>query len=135
MFELTDEEIENLEVVGEDYTVPAKTYRLDFVAGRISGMIEDSVMKQAVEKMLMTEEGAPIYMSGYGVYLNDIIGKSKSVAESLLRRNMNDTLLLDERIIGIKSFETKMVDKRTMQVSVEVSTIEGTVEIGRKVTV
>ena len=135
MFELTDEEIENLEVVGEDYTAPAKTYRLDFVAGRISGMIEDSVMKQAVEKMLMTEEGAPIYMSGYGVYLNDIIGKSKSVAESLLRRNMNDTLLLDERIIGIKSFETKMVDKRTMQVSVEVSTIEGMVEIGRKVTV
>ena len=85
----------------------SRTYRLtkDRIAGYIDGL---DAMKQAVWKRLMTERYVyDIYDDTYGLQTVDLIGKEYSYVISKLQKRIKETLLYDDRITDVNSFEFK----------------------------
>lgn len=85
----------------------SRTYRLtkDRIAGYIDGI---DAMKQAVWKRLMTEKYVyDIYDDTYGLQTVDLIGKEYSYVISKLQKRIKETLLYDDRITDVNSFEFK----------------------------
>ena len=85
----------------------SRTYRLtkDRIAGYIDGL---DAMKQAVWKRLMTEKYVyDIYDDTYGLQTVDLIGKEYSYVISKLQKRIKETLLYDDRITDVNSFEFK----------------------------
>lgn len=85
----------------------SRTYRItkDRIAGYIDGI---DAMKQAVWKRLMTEKYVyDIYDDTYGLQTVDLIGKKYSYVISKLQKRIKETLLYDDRITDVNSFEFK----------------------------
>lgn len=85
----------------------SRTYRItkDRIAGYIDGI---DAMKQAVWKRLMTEKYVyDIYDDTYGLQTVDLIGKEYSYVISKLQKRIKETLLYDDRITDVNSFEFK----------------------------
>ena len=85
----------------------SRTYRItkDRIAGYIDGL---DAMKQAVWKRLMTEKYVyDIYDDTYGLQTVDLIGKEYGYVISKLQKRIKETLLYDDRISDVNSFEFK----------------------------
>lgn len=87
-------------------TQPSLTYYIDFennsAEGECSG---NTALMQAVYKILSTERyGYVIYDRGYGIELNDLIGKPYIYAAAVLKGRIEEALLWDERIEAIEDF-------------------------------
>ena len=60
---------------------------------------------QAIYFMLNSERYQfPIYSTNYGMELKDLIGMPRNLAESEIRRRVEDCLTQDDRITGVSDF-------------------------------
>lgn len=127
---------QNVEVVTTRQQ-PTRTYRIDFSAGRVRGITDETeAMKQAIVKIIDTERfDHLIYSWNYGTELNAVVGKSFQVLSSEIKRVIREALLADSRIEDVTDFSIIQIDKRTVSVSFLASTVWGGIPIERKVTI
>lgn len=94
---------DDLELVQE----PTRTYKMDLKTGRISGMIDGiEAVKQAVFKILQTERFEYlIYDTNYGVEMQAMIGKPKTIVETEAQRRITEALAQDDRIADVLDFK------------------------------
>ena len=104
----------------------SKTYKMNSnekVYGKIDRL---EAMEQAVLKILNTERyNYQIYSWSYGIEISDLIGKPKNYVKVVIVERIKEALLQDERVIAVESFLFKDIDRRSLEVSFEVSTIFG----------
>jgi phage baseplate assembly protein W len=110
--------------------LPSRTYRIDQETGRVDGFVEGvDAVAQAIRKVLRTERFAHlIYSWNYGVEWNTLTGKSRRVAESELRRLLEEALCQDERVLSVGAVEFDQTGRDAATVSVTVETIFGEVK-------
>lgn len=86
--------------------MPAKTYQIDLEKKRITGMVDGlDAIEQAVFLCLHSERFAHvIYSFSYGSELERLFGKEKSYVETEATRYIEEALLADDRITGVKDF-------------------------------
>ena len=86
---------------------PTYTYKLDIERGRMSGHVDGlEAIKQMVYKILDTPKGVyPIYSSSYGLWLDDLIGQSHSIARVEIKRRVREQIMVDERIQEVTDFD------------------------------
>ena len=108
---------------------PSKTYRVDWTAGRVRGMLEGrEAMAQAIRKLLSTERFSYlIYSWNYGTQWANLMGEDRAMAESELKRILWEALKQDPRITGLSQVSISWTDRRSCAVSLEAETIFGTV--------
>lgn len=122
----------------DDELTPSKTYRLDMENKRITGSIDGvEAIRQHIYKVLSTERASfSIYGTyegiNYGVEKERFIGKNFSFIVSDIERTINDALLQDERILGVKDFVIGDPTGDTLTISCTVSTILGDVVINEE---
>lgn len=89
---------------------PSRTYRIDLVNGRISGMADNlEAIRQAVYKILETNRYEfLIYSSNYGSELNEKIDGGELYIKSELKRRIREALLQDDRITDVTDFTMKI---------------------------
>ncbi|KAF5056855.1 hypothetical protein DSECCO2_363030 [anaerobic digester metagenome] len=109
--------------------MPSRTYRIDYTACRVTGMVDgQKAMAQAVRKVLQTDRFAHlIYSWNYGMEWNRLIGQSMTTVESDMKRLLEEALLQDARILSISEFSISQKGKRIAAVTVTVNTIFGEV--------
>ena len=114
---------------------PTNTYRIDFERGRVLGRVDGrEAMVQAISKILQTERfDYLIYSWRYGSELKAMLGRSRSVLESELRRVIREALLQDSRITDVSSFSISYPMPRTAHAYFIATTIFG--EVNSEVTV
>lgn len=120
-------ETENTFIDLENINQPSLTYGLDLTRKRITRKIDgyDAIF-QAVEKILFTERYSyVIYSSQYGVELNRFIGKDYDFIISDIQRVIEESLLIDDRILGVSDFEINQTNIDSMTISFLVNSIEG----------
>ena len=107
----------------------SKTYRVDWDAGRIAGTADGlEAMEQAVRKALNTRRFRHlIYSWNYGTEWDAVIGKSRAVAESELKRVLEEALGQDERITEVAEVSLVPAGRRSCTAAVRVETIFGAV--------
>ena len=90
---------------------------------RIAGYTDDlDAVKQAIYLILNTERyDFPIYSWDYGIELVDLIGQPMPYVMAEIPRRVEDALLQDNRIEGVRNFEFE-VNKRKLHVTFEVIT-------------
>ncbi len=117
---------EENEIVVSVKDLSSKTYKMNFnekVYGKIDRL---EAMEQAVLKILNTERyNYQIYSWSYGIEISDLIGKPKNYVKVVIVERIKEALLQDERVIAVESFLFKDIDRRSLEVSFEVSTIFG----------
>lgn len=106
---------------------PTLTYRVDFLSGRILGMVsgEDAFM-QAVHKSLSTIRYAhEIYDGRYGQELNDLIKKGYDYVVTELPRLINECLSQDDRVISTGDYSFAKTKLDSMVASFTVNSVYG----------
>lgn len=113
---------------------PSLTWKLDFMRGRIMGMIDDlEAVRQAVLKALQTERFAfLIYSFHYGNELHRLVGMSSLYVRSEVSRMIREALSMDDRIWAIENVDIK-VNGDSMMISFAVVTQYGTFQASREV--
>ena len=114
-----------------EVSYPSRTYRLDTVAGRINGFVdEQNAVKQFVQKALATERYAyVIYSDDYGTEIESLIGQDPDFVISALKSNIQDSLLSDDRILSITNFTFDKTDFESLTISFAVNSIYGQIQI------
>lgn len=110
----SNNDIELDDSILEEDVEPSLTWKLDFKAGKITGMIDGmEAIKQSVFHILNTERYEHlIYSFDYGSELKGLIGLSPIFIESELNRRVEEALQQDDRITGIDNFSmTRSEDK------------------------
>lgn len=109
--------------------IPSKTYRV--LNGHISGFIdEQDAMRQAIEKVLSTKRFMhQIYSENYGTDLDDLIGEHIDLVKAEIERIVSESLLVDDRIISVENFEFAIIDKSSIAIRFDTSTIFGNIAI------
>lgn len=96
------------------------------IQGRIDGI---SAIRQSIYKILMTERYKyAIYDKNYGIELADLIGKDRNYICAVLKGRVEDALLYDSRIKGIKEWSLT-VGKNCITAEFTVETEKGNVNI------
>lgn len=115
--------------------VPTRTYKV--VNGRVAGFIdEQDAMRQAIEKVLLTERFAfDIYSDSYGVEYTDLIGEHIDLAKAEVERLITEAIIVDDRVLSIENFKIVEETKTSLTVNFEVSTVFGTLFISEGVTI
>lgn len=145
---LTPEIDDTLEAITQT-AAPSYGYRLDIEpatpiaekrndkrgGNRVRGTVDDlAAVRQAVLMMLATEQNEhPIYPTGYGLQTLDLIGKPHGYAANELRRRISETLLTDNRVTAVHSFQNNSHGD-TLAMTFTVDTIFGTFQAGKEVT-
>lgn len=116
---------------------PSKTYKVDFENGKVDGIIDDfEAVFQFVKKVLSTDKYAyTIYDWYYGNELYTLVGKPIAFVKAEIPRIIKDALLVDARIEDVKDFEINVVSVDCCEVSFNVVSIYGTVDIGVEVNI
>lgn len=111
-------------------SLPTRTYRVDYGAGRIRGMVDRrEAMVQAVRKILATQRFEHlIYSWNYGTEWDALFGKSRQVVESELERVLAEALKQDDRVTGVSVTFIKWTGRNCCDVAVTVETIFGTIQ-------
>ena len=107
---------------------PWETYHMkdSIIQGRIDDI---EAIKQAIYKILMTERyDYVIYDRNYGIELKDLIGRDRHYVCAVLKERVEDALLYDSRIKGIKDWSVTM-GKNHITAEFTVETVRGSVEI------
>ncbi len=111
------------------YRPPTYTHRLDLEKERIRGMADGiEAMKQAVYlRLLIPLCRYPIYSASYGSELQSLVGQHIHYAMSEAKRMIGETLLYDDRILGVSDFYFDR-DKGMLKAYFKVKTIFGEFE-------
>ncbi len=115
----------------------SKTFRLNENNHRIIGMVDElEAVRQAIYCILNTERYQyEMYSEDYGVELKSLIGQPVQLACVNLQDNIKDALLADERILTVDRFRFHEIGHGIMDITFEVETIFGTIEIEKEVDV
>ena len=106
---------------------PSLTWKIDHAAGRIAGTCDGhDAVKQAVEIILNVEQPAS------GMLWEGLVGQDAGYVAAELQRRLQDALLTDDRITGLKNYEYS-IDGQNLTVSFTVETVYGDVETGTEV--
>lgn len=116
----------------EASAVITNTYCIDFVNGRISGMVDGlEAVKQAITKILLTERFKNlIYSDEYGCEIKDTLmsaGYTDEFLEVVIPALIEEALMVDERIFAVRNFEIKFAEHTIdgTLIKFDVSTIYG----------
>lgn len=117
----------------EDFTLETqtgRTYRLDIVNGRISGMTDGlDAVKQAVYMILNIERYKnAIFSWNYGIELSELIGKRKGYVIPELERRIAEAIMTDDRVYSVLGFSFSW-NKQKCYVSFTVKTELGDIKI------
>lgn len=117
----------------EDFTLETqtgRTYRLDIVNGRISGMTDGlDAVKQAVYMILNIERYKnAIFSWNYGIELSELIGKRKGYVIPELERRITEAIMTDDRVYSVSGFSFEW-DKQKCYASFTVKTELGDIKI------
>ena len=113
---------------------PSLTWKIDRAAGRIAGTCDGyDAVKQAVEIILNVERYRwQIYQPASGMQWEGLVGQDVGYVATELQRRLQDALLADDRIIGLKNYEYS-INGQNLTVSFTVETVYGDVETGTEV--
>lgn len=113
---------------------PSLTWKIDRAAGRIAGTCDGyDAVKQAVEIILNVERYRwQIYQPASGMQWEGLVGQDAGYVTTELQRRLQDALLADDRIIGLKNYEYS-INGQNLTVSFTVETVYGDVETGTEV--
>lgn len=102
----------------------SKTYKIE--DNKIIGFCDDiEALKQTINNILNTERyDYLIYTWNYGVELKNLIGKSKDLVMTELKRLIKEALIQDDRIDDVEDF-TFSFEKNKLNVKFKVITAEG----------
>lgn len=126
-------DLENVNIEELNDTVQtSRTYKVD--NGRIIGNVDGlNAVRQAVEKLLMTERFAFVIYSGeYGSEIDRLVGKDKLFVEADIERTVTDAVLSDDRVESIQDFQYEIEDD-TMTIKFNVITLEGIFSMSEEV--
>lgn len=115
--------------------LPTRTYRIDFVNGRILGTVDgrDAVM-QFIRKVLNTDKYAfEIYDWCYGHELIKVVGQPYDYVVTRLPNLINEALMIDTRITGVRDFSFHQLSTDSVQISCVVDTIYGPIDYKQEV--
>ena len=116
----------------EEFTIPDKTYRLDFENHCIVGTVDEmEARKQAIRKIVMTEtEEYLLYDENYGCALVDLIGERPPLVQSEVKDSIREGILADDRFASV-SFTEEKLQRGKLLLSMTVSCADGEeIEIG-----
>jgi len=124
-----------ISVDDEIEVLPSKTYRI--LNGRVAGWIDNlDAIKQSIEKTLLTERFRyEIYSDRFGIELENLIGESKDLVVSEIERIVNESLLIDERIVDLEDFTITDITKENMTINFKVVTIFGSFNFEKEVVI
>jgi len=110
------------------------TYNIDFELGIVTGMVDGiDAVHQAIHLILNTNRfDNVIYSWGYGVELDDLLGKPIDYIYPELKRRINEALTQDNRISGTSEYTFNKVGD-TVSVAFIVHTIYGDTSYSREV--
>lgn len=119
-------EVEGSEI--EPVIMSSFTYRV--TNGRILGRVDElEAMKQAIEKILMTERFIfEIYSDQYGHDLNDLIGKDMAFVKVAVEDMIKEALMSDDRVDEIEINQIEQTDRSSLLVNLTVHTLFGNFE-------
>jgi len=113
---------------------PCRTYHLDFAAKRIAGFVDgQDAARQAVMKLLLTEEGAHEIYTGhqYGIAIADLLGQERFIVEAELKRRLRESLERDDRVVRVHGISISGgLDDLLVRLAVD--TIYGQVQLERR---
>ena len=119
----------NIDDIEEESIQETRTYSIDFINGRIDGMIDGlAAVQQAITKILMTERFKNIiYSDDYGSELKALLmnpDKTEALMETEIPELIKDALLIDDRILEVSNFN---LDQNGSELSIlfDVYTIYG----------
>lgn len=106
---------------------PGYTYKLDLNSKRIAGMIDGrTAVVQAIYKILYTERYAwLIYDWSYGMELEQYLGQEFDFVMADIERSITEALLVDDRILEIRSFSMRKARIDALYVEFTAVTTEG----------
>lgn len=115
----------------------SKTFRLDFEKGIVSGVIDGiDAISQAIQCVLNTERYAYLIHSfDYGMLMGKYIGEDIEYIKCDLPKEIEETLLQDDRILSVHSFSINQVGLDSVEITFTVETIEGDISVGKEVEV
>lgn len=113
----------------EEVEIPSATHKIIYDKDRVSGTVDElEALRQAIYLILNTERYAfPIYSWGYGVELQDLIGKDTNYAISEVQRRVTEALTQDDRILSVSDFNFEK-KRRILNVTCVVHTIYGDID-------
>lgn len=122
----------DIDEIEDDVSMTTKTYAIDFVNGRISGMIDGlEAVKQAITKILLTERFKNlIYTDDYGCDIKETLSSEGNTDEYLeveIPSLIEESLLMDERILSVENFQITFGSPEydSMHIVFDVTTIYG----------
>lgn len=112
-----------------------KTYRLDFKSKRIVGNVDNlEAVTQSIYKILNTErQSQVIYDMDYGIELERFIGQDEDFVKADIQRTVTEAILSDDRVTEVSNFIIGDLNGDTLDISLDVETIFGTVSVGSEV--
>lgn len=97
---------EDITITQENYQQPSLTYKVDFKKKKIAGTtVELEAVKQTVFLVLSTERDYSEIYQNYGIKTADLIGQDFAFTASELKKRIIETLLEDNRIMGVENFK------------------------------
>lgn len=118
----------------QDFTetrLPGLTYRIDFHANSIKGLLDGKeAVKQAVLLALSSERTqCEIYSWDYGVEVSPLFGLPPILVQARLENTITDALMQDDRVTAVKNF-VFVQEKGKTHVTFTVQTSEEDIETG-----
>lgn len=106
-----------ISAVVEEPEKPSKTYAIDLDRGRIVGHVDGiGAVQQAIRKALITPRfKCLVYDNQYGSEIKDLIitkDATRELIETELPRLVEDALLPDTRILGVRDFSFSFEDEK-----------------------
>ena len=101
---------------------PSLSYKLDLQKDRVRKYVDniDSI-EQAIYKILNTERYTyTAYDWRYGIELNDLFGKPKSLVKAILPNRIKEALMADDRVEDVLDFIFKDISKTELSVKFNV---------------
>ena len=105
---------------------PSLSYKLDLDKERVRKYVDDiESIKQAIYKILNTERYTyTAYNWQYGIELNDLIGKPKSLVKAILPDRIKEALMVDDRIQDVVDFKFEDISKTEIDITFIVKAYE-----------
>lgn len=105
---------------------PSLSYKLDLDKERVRKYVDDiESIKQAIYKILNTERYTyTAYNWQYGIELNDLMGKPKSLVKAILPDRIKEALMVDDRIQDVVDFKFEDISKTEIDITFIVKAYE-----------
>lgn len=118
----------------ETFIQPSKTYKVDFIKGRVVGVCDElEALKQSIFLILNTERYEYlIYSTDYGSELKSLIGQERDISESEYKRRIQEALMQDDRIESVDNFIFNY-DKDSVLIQFTVFSIYSEFQVEREV--